>query len=71
MKGCNSGVVVGGAGVEQLDNALGCGPPAPPGDHSLLNPDFFHTGFNPSRSSYISQPLEDCGPNENDCGGQV
>ncbi|KAJ1477573.1 concanavalin A-like lectin/glucanase domain-containing protein [Baffinella frigidus] len=56
---------------EVLDMAYGCGPPAGPGDHSLLNPDFFHTGFNPSKSSYISQPLEDCGPNENDCGGQA
>ena len=41
MKGCNSGVITpqdGGSGVEQLDIPFGCGPPAPPGDHSLLNP---------------------------------
>lgn len=68
--GCDSSVVAGGApALSQGDPPMGCGGPAPQGDRSMLNPDWFHTGFNPSQSSFVQQDLEDCGPDHNDCDG--
>jgi hypothetical protein len=68
--GCDSSIVDGGApALSQGDPPMGCGGPAPQGDRTMLNPDWFHTGFNPSQSSFVQQDLEDCGPDHNNCDG--
>jgi len=36
---------------------MGCGAPAPQGDRTMLNPDWFHTGLFLSLSFSLSPPL--------------
>eukprot|EP00960_Hanusia_phi_P053520 762131-Hanusia_phi.AAC.1 len=66
-KGCDSDVAEIASPVSQTGPPMGCGPPAPPGDRTLLNPDYFHTSFNPSMGSFVREDPEDCGPDHNSC----
>ncbi|EKX37625.1 hypothetical protein GUITHDRAFT_144895 [Guillardia theta CCMP2712] len=68
-KGCDSDVAEIASPVSQTGPPMGCGPAAPPGDRTLLNPDYFHTTFNPSMGSFLRENLEDCGPDHNSCDG--
>mmetsp|Transcript_6310 Transcript_6310/g.12778 ORF Transcript_6310/g.12778 Transcript_6310/m.12778 type:complete len:82 (+) Transcript_6310:71-316(+) len=47
-------------------DAIGSDPTQP---RKIPEPYSMHTGFNPSKSGYIQQHLEDCGPMHNDCDG--